>query len=348
MDEFSSDQPIYPTEQTPPTGAPQPPPPIQPPPPRRPRWGLIVGIIVVVLLFFGGLFVLGLIGLVSSFGRPADFSLGPKVGVITISGPISAESGGSWLFGGPRGSRAIMAQLRAAADDDNVKAVVVRINSPGGSAAASQAIYTEVTRLTEKKPVVVSMADVAASGGYYIASAADVIVANPATITGSIGVIMETLTFYELMEKYGLGSITIASGKYKDTGSPFRPMRPDERKLLEEMLNDIYEQFVSDVAVARDMDIAAVKKLADGRIYTGVQAKEAGLVDELGNFHDAVQIAARKGEVPGKPTLKEYGRGSPWEALLSGAVAAIIREIQTTAWQQADELLMPTPAPQLR
>jgi len=348
MDEFSSDQPIYPTEQTPPPGAPQPPP-TQPPAPRGPRWGLIIGIIVVVLLFFGGLLVLGLIGLVSSFGRPAEFSLGAKVGVVTISGPISADSGGSWLMGGPRGSRAIMAHLRAAADDGNVKAVVLRINSPGGSAAASQAMYTEVLRLAEKKPVVVSMADVAASGGYYIASAADVIVANPATITGSIGVIMETLTFYELMEKYGLGSMTITSGKYKDTGSPFRPMRPDERKLLEEMLNDVYEQFVSDVATARDMDIAAVKKLADGRIYTGAQGKEAGLVDELGNFHDAVQIAARKGGIPGKPALKEYGRASPLETLFGGAAAAIVREIRASAWQQSSELLLhPSPQPRLR
>ena len=160
---------------------------------------------------------------------------------------------------------------------------------------------------------------------------------------------MEALTFYELMDKYGLGSITIVSGKYKDTGSPFRPMRPDERKLLEDMLNDIYKQFVADVATAREMDVAEVKKLADGRIYTGAQAKELGLVDELGNFHDAVKIAAQKGGIPGKPSLKEYGRGSPWEALFSETAAAIIRQIQSSRWQQASELLLhPSPQPQLR
>ena len=352
MDQFSADQPnqYRPNNAAPqPPAAPSAPQSVSPPPPRGPRWGLIIGIILAVLFFFGGLLVLGLIGIVSSLGRPAEFSLGPKVGVINISGMISADGGGSLLFGGPRGSRAIMAQLRAAAADNAVKAVVLRINSPGGSVAASQAIYAEVRRLAEKKPVVVSMADVAASGGYYVAAPADVIVANAGTITGSIGVIMETLTFYELMDKYGLGSITMTSGKYKDTGSPFRPMRPDERELLEDMLHDIYEQFVTDVATAREMDVAEVKKLADGRIYTGAQAKEVGLVDELGNFHDAVKIAAEKGGIPGKPALKEYGRGSAWEMLFSEVAVAVVRQIQSNRWQQSSELLMhPGPQPQPR
>ncbi len=320
-----------------------------PPPPRGPRWGLIIGIIIAVIAFFGGLLILGFIGLISSFTQPTDLSLGPKVGVIEVSGPISAAGGGSWLFGGPRGSRAVMAQLRQAATDKAVKAVVVRINSPGGTVAASQAIYKEVSRLAEQKPVVASLADVAASGGYYIASAADVIVANPGTITGSIGVIMETLTFYELMEKVGLDDVTITSGQYKDTGSPFRPMRADERQLLEDMLQDVYEQFVTDVATARKMDIDVVKKLADGRIYTGSQAKEAGLVDQLGNFHDAVQLAAEKGGIEGKPALKEYGRASPWGSLFGGAATAIADEIRQSYRQQASELLLPpTPHPQLR
>ncbi len=354
MNEFTSDQSRQDNQRSLPgdnanTYSPAAPSAQPPPPPRGPRWGLIIGIIVAVVAFFGGLLILGFIGLISSFSQPTDLGLGPKVGVIEVSGPISAGGGGSWLFGGPRGSRAVMAQLRQAATDKAVKAVVVRINSPGGTVAASQAIYKEVTRLAEQKPVVASMADVAASGGYYVASAADIIVANPGTITGSIGVIMETLTFYELMEKVGLDDVTITSGQYKDTGSPFRPMRADERQLLEDMLQDVYEQFVTDVATAREMDINAVKKLADGRIYTGAQAKEVGLVDQLGNFHDAVQLAAEKGGIEGKPALKEYGRVSPWGSLFSGAVTAIADEIRQSYRQQAGELLLsPTPHPQLR
>ena len=351
MDQFNSDQPEQPAEQRRDvTGPPTPPSqPVPPSPPRGPRWGLIVGIIVAVFIFFGGLLLLMVIGVASSLLRPADSARGPKVGVVAVSGLISADGGGSLLFGGPQGSRSIMAHLREAAADNNVKAVVLRINSPGGTVGASQAIYEEVARLAEKKPVVVSMGDVAASGGYYVAAPADVIVANPGTITGSIGVVFETLTFYDLMEKVGLDNVTVASGKYKDTGSPFRPMRSDERELLEEMLDDIYEQFVNHVATARDMDLAEVKKLADGRIYSGAQAKEVGLVDELGNFHDAVRIAAEKGGIPGKPALKEYGRGSPLQMLLGEAAAAVVRELRAASWQQASELLLrPSPQPQLR
>jgi len=293
-----------PTGQQPPSSAPR----------RRTNWALIIGIaLVVFVILIGGFLLAMMFALFGAMGASAELSVGPRVGVITISGPIRAGDGsGAWLFGGSRGARATMSQLRQAAEDDSVKAVVLRINSPGGSAAASQAIYKEIQRLTEHKPVVVSMADVAASGGYYVACPADVIFANPATITGSIGVIFETLNFYEFMEKYGLESETITSGKYKDTGSPFRPMRPDERGLLEETLMGVYDQFVNDVAEARGMDKAKVKKLADGRIYTGEQALAAGLIDQLGNFYDAVDEAGRRGGIEGRPKLKQFGGGSLW------------------------------------
>ncbi len=205
---------------------------------------------------------------------------------------------------------------------------MLRINSPGGSGAAAQAIFKEVERLAERKPVVVSMAALAASRGYWVAAGADAILTHPATITGSIGVVMEAVNFYELMEKYGLGSETIVSGKYKDTGSPLRPMRPDERALLEEVLMDIYGQFVSDIASARGMDEADVKQLADGRVYTGAQAAEIGLVDELGNFYDAVDKAGELGKIVGQPNLKQYGGESPFSRLFASMARAVAQEIK--------------------
>ena len=317
------------------------------PPRRRTNWGLIIGIALLVLvLLIGGFFLAVMFALFGAMGVSAELSVGPRVGVISISGPISAgDDAGAWPFGGLRGARTTMSELRQAAEDSSVKAVVLRINSPGGSAAASQAIYKEIQRLTEHKPVVVSMADVAASGGYYVACPADAIFANPATITGSIGVIFETLNFYEFMEKYGLESETIKSGKYKDTGSPFRPMRPDERELLKETLMGVYDQFVRDVAQARGMDETEVKKLADGRIYTGEQALAAGLIDELGNFYDAVDEAAKRGGIEGRPKLKQFGAGSPWSRFFDAMAQAIARQMKS---ELVSELSRSLTTPQLQ
>jgi len=321
------------------------------PPQRRTNWALIIGIaLAVFVILIGGFFLAMMLALFGTMGASAELSMGPRVGVITISGPISAgDSASAWPFGGPRGARTTMSQLRQAAQDSSVKAVVLRINSPGGSAAASQAIYKEIQRLAEHKPVVVSMGDVAASGGYYVACPADVIFANPATITGSIGVIFETVNFYEFMEKYGLGSETIKSGKYKDTGSPARPMRPDERELLHKMLMGVYDQFVHDVAQARGMDEAKVKKLADGRIYTGEQALEAGLIDQLGNFYDAVDEAAKRGGITGRPKLKQFGGGSLWGSFFDTMAHALARQMKPELMGElSDSLTTSQPQPQYR
>jgi len=321
------------------------------PPRRRTNWALIIGIALVVLVVLVGGFLLAItFAFFGAMGVTADLSTGPQVGIVTISGLISAgDSSGAWPFGGSRGARATMSQLRQAAEDSSVKAVVLRINSPGGSAAASQAIYKEIQRLTKHKPVVVSMGDVAASGGYYVACPADAIFANPATITGSIGVIFETLSFYEFMEKYGLESEIIKSGKYKDTGSPFRPMRSDERELLQDTLMGVYDQFVRDVAQARGMDETKVKKLADGRIYTGEQALEAGLIDQLGNFYDAVDEAAKRGGIKGRPKLKQFGGGSPWNSLFDVLAQDIAHQMKSELVSQLSQsLTTPQPQPQYR
>jgi protease-4 len=213
-----------------------------------------------------------------------------RVGVIAIEGVIK-DGGRGGLFSGPAGSRGIMSQIREAKNDSDTKAVLLLMNSPGGSPAASHAIWEEVMKLRARKKVVVCMTDVCASGGYYIASAADTIVAQGSTLTGSIGVIMGGIGYYGLMQKLGLVNQTVTAGKYKDVGSGQRPMTAQERAYLNTMLQDVYNQFIMAVAEGRKMDPKRVRRLAEGRIYTGNQAKAVGLVDELGNYYDAVRVA---------------------------------------------------------
>ncbi|MFO7948144.1 MAG: signal peptide peptidase SppA [Armatimonadota bacterium] len=306
-------------EQQPPQPPPQPPPGQyrtggngggQPPKGSGPKRGpATIIIILLVLMLVGAVGVAGLFYLVSSVTgtQSAGISYGGHVGLITIPGFIHAGGRGSALFGETPGSRAVMEELRAAAKADGVKAVVLRINSPGGSAAASAAIHQEVVALAKKKPVIASFGDVAASGGYYVACGADEIVANGSTMTGSIGVIMSGVGYYGLMDKLGIVDQTLKTGKFKDTGTPLRPMRPDEKKLIEEMLDDVYEQFIDAVVEGRDLSGEKVREIADGRVMTGRQAKELGLVDSIGNFHDAVNLAAEKGGIKGEPKLKTFG-----------------------------------------
>ncbi len=188
-------------------------------------------------------------------------------------------------------SKLSVKDLKDFKDNPSIKAVVIRVDSPGGIVAASQEIYDEVKEVKEKKKVIVSMGAVAASGAYYISLPADVIVANPGTITGSIGVIMEFPVIEELLKKLGIRFEAIKSKEHKDIGSPFRPMSEKERKLLQGVISDIYEQFIDAVAKDRNLPKDSVLKFADGRIFSGRQAKEFGFVDTLGSFEDAVKIA---------------------------------------------------------
>jgi len=212
-----------------------------------------------------------------------------------------------------------MEQLRRAAEDPAIKAVVLRLNTPGGTSAASQEIALEVDRLRETgKKVVVSMGDVAASGGYWIASRCDRIVANPGTITGSIGVIMETTDMQGLYEKIGLEPEVFKSGPHKDMGSPARDIRPEERAIFQSMVDDIYQQFVNTVSSGRGMDREQVEKLADGRIFTGSQAVKNGLVDELGNFYDAVRVATEMAGLKKGARIVDMTPKIPWWERLGG------------------------------
>jgi len=245
------------------------------------------------LLVIGGVFVsfaLLVVIVASIAGNSSSLPLGHKVGVIQVIGPIVS-------------SGKTVTEIVSFAKDDSIEAVVLRIDSPGGGVGPSQEIYTEVKRLVEKKPVVVSMGAVAASGGYYIAAPADKIVANPGTITGSIGVIMAFTNYQELLDKIGLKNSVVKSGDRKDIGSPIRPMTDEDKAILQGLVDDVHRQFVDAIAQGRQLELDDVLTLADGRIYSGNQAKKIGLVDQLGNFRDAVSLAASMAEIQGEPRL---------------------------------------------
>ena len=188
----------------------------------------------------------------------------------------------------------------------NVKAILVRIDSPGGSVAPSQEIHEAIHRAREEKPVIASMGSVAASGGYYIASAAEKIFANPGTLTGSIGVAMHTRNIRDLMSKIGVESSVIKSGKFKDAGSPYRSMTPGEERYLQGVSDEIYDQFVEAVSKSRKMKQKTVEEVADGRIFTGKRAQELGLVDAIGGLEAAAREAGRMAGIPGEPHIISF------------------------------------------
>jgi len=205
------------------------------------------------------------------------------------------------------------------ADNSSVKAILLRVDTPGGGVAASQEIYEEVKSIRDSgKPVVVSMGSLAASGGYYVSCGATRIVANPGTITGSIGVIAMFPNYEKLMGKIGLDMNVIKSGEYKDSGSPFRPMTEQDRKYFQGVVDDSYQQFLDVVSKERKLDIDKLKRFADGRVFTGQQALKLGLVDTLGSFEDAVSIAAKLGGISGKPVVVEERRMRSLSDLIFG------------------------------
>jgi protease IV len=237
------------------------------------------GISAVTLIVMSLIFTQGL-------GKLENTS-GENVGVIELSGVIAD-------------SKVFVEDLKIFREDDSIKAIVVRIDSPGGGVGPSQEIYRAIQKAREKKHVISSMGAVAASGGYYAASATEGIMANPGTITGSIGVIMGYTNFKSIFDKIGLVPVVFKSGDFKDTGSPVREMREDEKVFLQNFVDQIYEQFVNDVATGRNMNNDTVKQLADGRIYSGLQAKKLGLVDRIGNLEDAVDWAAELAGITGE------------------------------------------------
>lgn len=279
---------------------------VERPPKRRPFRKII-------LLLGTGLILLTLVNI---FFPDLDLSSEDRIALVRVEGVILD-------------SQTTIGELKRFSENPSVKAIVLRIDSPGGGVVPSQEIHDAVKRIRShnNKAVIASMGSVAASGGYYIAAATDRIVANPGTLTGSIGVIMETANVEGLLQKIGVEGIVIKSGKYKDVGSPLRKMTEEERGLLQAVMDDVHKQFIEAVAEGRSIELPAAQALADGRIFTGRQAKEAKLVDELGDLEDAIQLAADVAGIEGEPKVVEPKRRFSLRELLDSKLSLVFPKL---------------------
>jgi protease-4 len=292
---------------------------------KRKRIWVGLGVIVVLLvIFFSALLFIG-----RMTDQRGPFSFGDKIAIVEIKGIITQ-------------STEIIEEMRQYADDETVKAVILRIDSPGGGVGPSQEIHREVVKLKTKKKVLASMGSVAASGGYYIACASDLIVANPGTITGSIGVVMEFTNLEELLKKIGVKGVVLKGGEHKDIGSPFREMTPGEKRIMQDVIDNVHQQFIKAVAEGRKMEQAKVVPVADGRIFTGEQAKQFGLVDEMGNLEDTVDMAAKLVKIDGRPTvIYPKRRFTIWEMLAKEMASTVVESLHEKGIQLNYRLASP-------
>ena len=268
---------------------------------------LVLGVFVYMSFYRAGL----------HSGKSKGFSLKDKIGVVCVEGVIND-------------SREITEQLDDFAKDDSIIAVVLRVDSPGGGVAVSQEIYDAVVELRKTKKVVASMGSIAASGGLLVACAADKIVANPGTITGSISAIMHFANFEELLKKVGVKSSVVKSGQYKDIGSPVREMTPEEKVIVQELVDDIYNQFVDVIVKERKLPREKVIAIADGRVFSGRKAKELGLVDSLGDMTSAAKLASNLAGKDGKYDLvyPSKKRTSVFDYFLEGAASQLSNSLK--------------------
>jgi protease-4 len=280
---------------------------------------LIVVMTAVVLgaLFFGIVFLASLLSGNKRTSTTLQMVGADRVALVKLEGLlITAEP--------------VVEELNDYAEDSSVKAIVLRIDSPGGGVVVSQEIYNAVKNARkEGKKVVASMGTVAASGGYYVAAAADRIVANPGTLTGSIGVKMEFANIEKLLEKIGVRGMVVKAGEYKDVGSPFREMSAQEKKLLQDVIDDVHSQFIKAVAEGRNMQEADVRAIADGRIFTGRQALDLKLVDQLGDLADSIKVAGELVGIHGKPRVIEKRKKIPFFDYLKEESATWIADVIT-------------------
>lgn len=279
---------------------------------RRPiLWGFIISLIVLALVY---LVVKG----ANQANRKAPSSSaifrGEAIGVLEIEGLIVTAK--KWLE-----------SIKEFEENSEVKAIVLRIDSPGGSVGTAQEVYREINRLKLSKPVVASIENIGASAAYYIASASNKIVLNPGTLTGSIGVIYISFDMSRLYRWMKIEPEVIKSGKFKDTGSTFRSMTPEERNLLLNTIAQIHQQFVEDVAKARNLAVEKVNEIADGRLLTGEQAVQLGLADEFGNFNDAIDKAAQLAGIKGKPRIIYPKRKFEWRLLFESLSDAVVNKM---------------------
>lgn len=252
--------------------------------------GVVFAIVAVIFLFFT--FIAG-VGCGLLISGDAALSSGDKVAVLRVEDVILDD-------------QTYLDSITAIKNDSQIKAVVLRIESPGGAVGPSQELYSELKQLGEEKPVVASIGNVGASGGYYIACAAEKIYANPGSITGSIGVVAQFVSYEKLLQWAMVDVEVIKSGEFKDIGSPFREMTDADRQYIQELIDNVYTQFKDAVGESRGLDAAQMDKVAEGKIYTGAQARELGLVDELGTINDAVDYVSESVGITGKPNLVYY------------------------------------------
>ncbi|MCL4467957.1 MAG: signal peptide peptidase SppA [Deltaproteobacteria bacterium] len=271
-------------------------------------------ILVVVLSFLASMFFKVHTGRLSAISPDSIFQSSNRIGVVDIKGVIAEP-------------QPVIHELDEFSRNNNIRAIIVRINSPGGGVAAAQEIYDTLVRIRKKKIVVVSMGTVAASGGYYIACGADKIVAEPGTITGSIGVIMEFFDVGDLLKWAKVKSEVVKSGKFKDIGSPFRAMKPDEKAYLQSVIDDVLLQFKTVVSENRHIPMNKVTAIADGRIFAGDQALKLGLVDKLGGLHTAKELTAKLSGIKGEPKLVYPSPPrQDFYSLLANSIANVVEE----------------------
>ncbi|MFA6457682.1 MAG: signal peptide peptidase SppA [Bacteroidota bacterium] len=278
------------------------------------KW--LVGIFSFIIIFF--LIVVFSVMFFLSESDTEDVSTGTAgtIAIVELNEPIIS-------------SERVVQQIKRFRENSSVKAIVLRVESPGGGVSASQEIYEEVKKTRNSgKPIVVSMGSVAASGGYYVAMGASKIVANPGSITGSIGVISQFMHVNGLLDKIGVTSTTIKSGKLKDAGSPFRAPNEEDKRYFQEMIDDVYDQFVSTVAKERKLEKAVVKRYADGRVFTGRKAYELKLIDTLGTYQDAIKIAAQMADVYGTPRVIKERKRERLSDLIFGEMRSELTQIK--------------------
>ncbi|MBC7236466.1 MAG: signal peptide peptidase SppA [Chloroflexi bacterium] len=273
---------------------------------KRTLWW-ILGAVVLVVLACGGLTFVGILAALLSSGP--TMGAGGAVAVVEVKGVITSGKGPRSLQSNVAYAENVREDLQAAENDPRVKAIVLEINSPGGGVVPSADIYRALREMT--KPVVASMVDVGASGGYYIACGTDRILVRPATITGSIGVIATFVNAAELLEKLGISPQVVKTGRFKDQGSLYRPLTEEELAMLQTLLDEALDDFIQAIVEGRGMPEERVRRLATGRIFSGKQALELGLVDGEGNLDDAIELAAELGHIRGKPQIIRYGPQAP-------------------------------------
>lgn len=270
-------------------------------------------IVLIGFIIFISLVILSL--LMTLFSREVVHR--EKVALVRIEGPIFD-------------SKDTIEELKKYRDDPSIKAIVMRVDSPGGAVAPAQEIYEEVKKTKDKKPVIVSMGSISASGGYYISAPATKILANPGTLTGSIGVIMEIPNIKGLMDKIGIKTVVIKSGRHKDIASIFKEMSLEQREIIQRVLDDVHEQFINAVAQGRNLSVEDVRKIADGRIFTGSQAMQLKLIDSLGNLEDAIKEAGRLAGIRGEPEVVTKEERIGLRSLLKGEFPRKIMEEYST------------------